>query len=73
VQSTSFVYKAGKENKNMISRSVNKVISVMAAFVAVVLVCAGVLSSGILLSVLPAREVYAAQEPASPDNSKCKG
>jgi len=57
----------------MISRSVNKVISVMAAFVAVVLVCAGVLSSGILLSVLPAREVYAAQEPASPDNSKCKG
>ena len=53
----------------MISRSVNKVISVMAAFVAVVLVCAGVLSSGILLSVLPAREVYAAQEPASPDNS----
>ena len=56
----------------MISRSVNKVISVMAAFVAVVLVCAGVLSSGILLSVLPAREVYAAQEPASPDNSSEK-
>ena len=72
MQSTSFVYKAGKENKNMISRSVNKVISVMAAFVAVVLVCAGVLSSGILLSVLPAREVYAAQEPASPDNSSEK-
>ena len=56
----------------MISRSVNKVISVMAAFVAVVLVCAGVLSSGILLSVLPAREVYAAQESASPDNSSEK-
>lgn len=52
--------KQERKIKNMISKSVNKVISVMAAFMAVMIVCAGVLN-GDMLSVLSAKEVYAAQ------------